>query len=184
MGFHAAADRYAYLPSLGPFFSFRIGGSRLFVKPSLACSSSVATGLTVGLSYGTIRQTGTWKNSITLWENVVRVTPGFSVLSYTKLGNAYQDAGRFDEAINAYDQAISLDPRQSIPYDWKGIALISKGLADDAVKYFSAAIELDPKDAFPHANLCGAYQKLGKYGDALVEAREGGPARSGFSFGL
>ena len=171
VGFHAAADRYTYLPSLGPFLLFS-SVAAAFLSNRRWLFFSLTAGLAVGLSFGTIHQSAIWKNSITLWENVVRVTPGSSVLSYTKLGNAYQDAGRFDEAINAYDQAIAMDPLQSIPYDWKGIALYSKGSAEEAVKYFSAAIELDPKDAFPHANLCCAYQKLGKYGDALAEAQK------------
>jgi tetratricopeptide (TPR) repeat protein len=171
IGSHSAADRYAYLPSLGPFFlvsslgAFYPTNRRWVLLP-------LTLALTAAMAFGTLRQSGTWRDSIALWENVTKVSPGVSVLSYTKLGIAYQDAGRWDDAIRAYDQALVIDPKQSVPSDWKGLTLYSKGLIGESVDQFRTAIDLDPRDAFPHANLSVAYQKLGRYGEALEEAEK------------
>src|ERR1019366_835678 len=102
VGSHAAADRYAYLPCLGPFLIFSSMISAI-LRNRLWAFILLTMIIAASLGYGTFLQTRTWNNSINLWENVVKVSPGVSFLSYTKLGNAYQDAGRLDEAINAYD---------------------------------------------------------------------------------
>ncbi len=170
-GFQTSADRYTYLPSLGPFLLFAylavfILSKRRFLFPILAA------GLTAGLGYGTFLQSATWKDSIALWENAVRVHSETSVITYSELGNAYQDAGHYDEAIRAFDQAIAADPAPSAPYDSKGTCLFSKGLAEDAAAWFKTSIEKDPKNAIPHSNLSKVYQKSGNYDEALAEAQK------------
>jgi tetratricopeptide (TPR) repeat protein len=51
---------------------------------------------------------------------------------------------KYDEAIQAYDKAIELNPEYS---DWyhKGIALASQGKHDEAIQAYDKAIELNPK---------------------------------------
>ena len=180
IGSHAAADRYFYLPSIGPFLL--VSSMAVFFFTSRRWSLLIlAMGLAAALAFGTLRQAVTWRDSITLWENVNRVSPRVSVLSYTKLGIAYQDEGRWDDAIRAYDQALEIDPHQSVPCDWKGLALYSKGLLGESVDQFRAAIVLDPQDAYPHANLSATYQKLGRYGEALEEAEKAVQLDPGFA---
>lgn len=170
VGSQAAADRYTYLPSLGPFLLAASLAAYWLLNRRMVFILLTAV-LAVLLGYGTSQQTRTWKDSVALWENAVRVSPGVSVLAYTNLGNAYQETGRLDDAIQAYDQAIAIDPLQSVPQDWKGSALYSKGLFEEAVKQFLLAIELDPKNALPHINLSIANLKLGKNEEALAEAQ-------------
>ncbi len=168
-GSQTAADRFAYLPSLGPFLLFS-SLVAFFFSNRRWVFILLAAGLAVSLGYRTLRQCATWKDSITLWENAVKVCPDVSVITYSELGNAYQDAGRLDDAIRAYDQAIALDPLPSAPYDSKGTCLYTKGFVEEAAKLFQAAIGKEPRNAIPHSNLSKAYQQMGKYEEALAEA--------------
>ena len=42
-------------------------------------------------------------------------------------GNAFDDLGKYDEAIKAYDEAIRLDPSDAAARSNKGVALFSQG---------------------------------------------------------
>jgi tetratricopeptide (TPR) repeat protein len=49
---------------------------------------------------------------------------------------------KYDEAIQAYDKAIELNPQFATPWYNKGLALKELGLITDANKVFSKAKEL------------------------------------------
>jgi len=55
--------------------------------------------------------------------------------------------GKHDEAINAYDKAIELDPKDASAWYNKGHALNRLEKHDGAIKAYDKAIELDPKYA-------------------------------------
>jgi len=170
-GSQAAADRYAYLPSLGPLWLFSS-----LVAHSLSRNRWTLWTL-IGLSalflgWRTIVQERTWVSSVALWENVERVSPDSSVVAEVKLGNAYQEAGRLGDSLIAYDRAIRLVPSQSVPHDWKGSALLTLGRDAEAEQEFLTAVRLDPKDPLSHCNLSLAYQKTGHFQEALREAQE------------
>jgi tetratricopeptide (TPR) repeat protein len=55
--------------------------------------------------------------------------------------------GRYNEAIQACDKAIELDPKYAMPWNNKGGALFFLGRYDDAIQAYDKATKLDPKDA-------------------------------------
>lgn len=56
-------------------------------------------------------------------------------------------AGREDEAIKAYEQAIEIDPDDAEPWQGKGSLLHTLGRLEDAIDAFDRAIQIDPDDA-------------------------------------
>ncbi|RZM81754.1 tetratricopeptide repeat protein [Leptolyngbya iicbica LK] len=64
-------------------------------------------------------------------------------LLYTGLGNAFDDAGRTEEAFDAYRQAIVLDPKLAIVHYDFAIALWRAGRIDEAVEECKEALQLD-----------------------------------------
>jgi tetratricopeptide (TPR) repeat protein len=171
VGSQAAADRYTYLPSLAFFFPLSIGvvalaGNRKGVQTVLF------TVIILGLGCMTVHQQALWRNSITLWESVVAVYPDVSQTAHANLGDAYNKAGRPDDALREYDRAIAIQPPQAFIHDDKGIALLNKGLWDKAIIEFKTAIDLDPRYAVPHRNLWLAYRQTGMKAESIVEIKK------------
>ncbi|MGH9928935.1 MAG: tetratricopeptide repeat protein [Pyrinomonadaceae bacterium] len=82
---------------------------------------------------------------------------GLMVLSNYNLGNAYADLGEYKEAIDAYKQAIELNPELSEPHNNLGLAYAASGQPAEAVAELKAAVQLKPDFAAAHFNLGVAY---------------------------
>ena len=54
--------------------------------------------------------------------------------------------GKYDEAIQAFDEAIGLDPNCAKAWSHKGYALSKQGKYDEAIECLNEAIRLDPND--------------------------------------
>jgi tetratricopeptide (TPR) repeat protein len=68
-------------------------------------------------------------------------------LIYAKLGEAYDTAGRNDEAAQAYQQAITAKPDVPGYYNNLGNVLARAGKIDEAKAAYSKSAELDPANA-------------------------------------
>ena len=80
VGAQPMADRYTYLPSLGPFFLtglaaawiMRAGRSAARWRLSIVLFKSAAAVLVLAaMSYATVEQIGVWKTSMGLWDYVI-----------------------------------------------------------------------------------------------------------------
>jgi len=71
-----------------------------------------------------------------------------------KEGVVLHDDGKYNEAIDKYNQAIKLDPQNPTAYFEKGYTLLSTGKGKDAIPVIEKVLELDPKSG-------GAYDMLG-----------------------
>jgi tetratricopeptide (TPR) repeat protein len=67
-------------------------------------------------------------------------------LFWARMGDAYDMAGRNDEAINAYQQAVALKPDAGY-YNNLGNLLARAGKIDDAKAAYTKSAELDPPNA-------------------------------------
>jgi cytochrome c-type biogenesis protein CcmH/NrfG len=65
---------------------------------------------------------------------------------WMEIGGALLNQSTYDEAINAFDEAIKLDPKFVQAWNSKGDALRWQGEYDDAIKAYDEAIRLDPKN--------------------------------------
>lgn len=75
-------------------------------------------------------------------------------LLWARLGDAYDTAGRADDAANAYKQAVALKPTPGY-YNNLGGILGREGKIDDAMAAYQKSAELDP------ANAAQAYRNAG-----------------------
>ncbi len=66
---------------------------------------------------------------------------------WARLGEAYDLAGRNDEAINAYKQAVALKPDSASYYNNLGNVLGRTGKIDEAQAAYQKSAELDPPNA-------------------------------------
>lgn len=68
-------------------------------------------------------------------------------LFWARMGEAYDLAGRNDEAINAYQQAIAAKPENAGYYNNLGNVLARTGKIDEAKAAYTKSAELDPQNA-------------------------------------
>ena len=59
-----------------------------------------------------VAQTGLWREAQYRWERAVDLDPTYAE-AWNNLAIAYEHAGKFDEARNAYETAIKLDPKNT-----------------------------------------------------------------------
>jgi protein O-mannosyl-transferase len=109
----------------------------------------------------TIRRNLVWHDPITFYENNLKYSPQ-SFIEHTNLGIAYDDAGRFEEAIAQYRAAIAIaDIYPQTHYDLAN-SLVSVKQYDEAEKEYLKTIAMDPGFALPYRNLYNLYIYLGE----------------------
>lgn len=105
-------DRYLYFPLLG--FAATVAIPTVHIQDRLSqplkmLMLSIAALLLLLLPVLSFKQTGIWKNSITLWTDVTNKAPGLKE-PWRALGESYHRTGMFDQALVAYQRAIAIDP--------------------------------------------------------------------------
>jgi hypothetical protein len=180
VGGQSMADRYTYLPGLGPFLVFGVGaawiGGRIFNERSRSVAGiSAALGalLLVSSIYLTVNQIRIWKSEIDVWNCVIEKEPGRVPQAYYNRGTAFGKTGRYERAIEDLDEAIALSPSYYEAYNNRGIVFSMMGLFDKAIESFNQSISLNPNLAEPHANRGLAYFLSKQYDRALTDFNRG-----------
>jgi len=86
---------------------------------------------------------------------------------YFYIGFCNGELGNYMKAIEAYKQAIRIDPNYATAYSYLGNAYNNLGLYKDAIEAHKQAIRIDPNDAAAYNNLGNAYANLKRYKDAI-----------------
>ncbi len=147
VGTQAAADRYTYLPSLGPFMLASVGAGYLLTTLSDTKARlivSVAIGIAIAVLAGmTLKQESIWKDSFTLWNYEIRLYGDDAPLAYNQRGVAYKEAGNVDKAVADFNRSIMLDPDEPKPY--KNLSKLYEELGDyaRALEYYKRAEVLE-----------------------------------------
>jgi tetratricopeptide (TPR) repeat protein len=85
------------------------------------------------------------------------------------LGRAYNGLHKNDEAVKAYRQAITLDPKDAWSMNNLGLILLNQGKADEAAPLFAKAVELRKDVPAFHNNLGMALEHKGQFSEAASE---------------
>jgi len=83
-------------------------------------------------------------------------------LAWQGLGRSCRDLGFYDDAVSAFQQAITLMPHdEGYLYDL-GLVYVAQKRYEEAVDAFLKVIELNPGYALAHCALAGCYRRLGR----------------------
>lgn len=172
------ADRFTYLPSLGPFLLagltisagwVRAGTSAQWGRLFRAIMVSVSICLISALSFLSVKQIAFWKNSLDLWSPVIEAYPLKASLAYVNRGWFYREKGQFDRAMDDYEAAISLSPNDAVAYTGRGLVFKKAGQLDRALADFSRAIELLPTEHTAYTNRGWVYMEKRQYDRAIED---------------
>jgi Tfp pilus assembly protein PilF len=82
---------------------------------------------------------------------------------------ALQDAGRADEAADAFSNALRLNPDSAKAHAGLATILIGKGELDDAHKHYEMALKMEPNNAEYHSGYAYLLEQLGHDDQAAAE---------------
>jgi tetratricopeptide (TPR) repeat protein len=83
--------------------------------------------------------------------------------------NTYHKLNQYEEAIEDYNKAIELNPKNAEAYNNRGNAHSELNKHEEAIEDFNKAIELDPKYAEAYNNRGNAYYELNKHEEAIED---------------
>ncbi|HVO84091.1 MAG TPA: tetratricopeptide repeat protein [Syntrophobacteria bacterium] len=181
------ADRYTYLPSIGPFLLMGMAAAWGWTKASekgggAVRSVTVCAGVVLFfmMTCVTVSQIAIWKDSFRLWSRVIEKEPERAPSAYNNRGEALAAAGQIDRALADYDRAIALtDGTPALPksgvfariassaYNNRGGIFYGMGLMDKAIKDFDRAIALDSSSYQSFTNRGAAFLAAGQLDNAL-----------------
>jgi tetratricopeptide (TPR) repeat protein len=107
---------------------------------------------------------------------LVFLIPGWclaqDVQSYIDQGVKSSQAGRYDQALQAFDQALKLKPNDPALITYKGVVYYAKGNNSKAMELFEAAIKLNPNFARAYYQRGMVYQAQEQYAKAVTELQK------------
>lgn len=169
-----AADRYTYLGLIGIFFIVAEGFHWLYIKKTeyVKILRFILVVLLIGiigtLSFLTRQRCKVWKNSLTLWNDVLKNHPDVPD-AYNGRGLYYYDNGEYDKALADFNYVISIDTNYVKAYYNRGNTYDAKGEYDRAIADFTHALKIDPKYAKAYNNRGLTFGHRGEHSRAIAD---------------
>ncbi len=172
VGSQRMADRYTYLPLIGPVLALVWWMAEEAGRRGLARSAGwVGAAAVLVLALTARHQVGYWKDSETLFRHALAVT-GDNIVAEHNLGNALAEQGRRQEAMTHYNQVVKARPWDSGIYNNIGYLLVNMGRPAEAEENYRKALGLNAANALAHNNLGIVLGMTGRHTEAVGEFRE------------
>lgn len=168
------ADRYVYIPSIGFFLLIGFGYQYIIQKKPKARNSLIAviTIYSVILAVLNINRCEIWKDSLTLWTDVLDQFPHVPV-ALNNRGNVYsKELRQMDKALEDYNTSIKHHPEYSKAYSNRAIVYGMKGRFDLAIEDLNTALHLKPKSLEALQNRGIAYAQTQEFERAFNDFNE------------
>ncbi|HEY5999932.1 MAG TPA: tetratricopeptide repeat protein [bacterium] len=177
VGAQARANRYTYLPLIGPALAavWLAVGLAPAGRRVRAAGVAVAAAALTAFGAAAWLQAGFWRNSRTLFERTTAVTAD-NYLILTNLGQEYVEAGEFDAARRALEQAVRANPGHCNALYTLGGSYYNQGRFAEAIGPYERSLQCYKAQsasrayvADVHYFLGSARQGLGRYAEAERE---------------
>jgi protein O-mannosyl-transferase len=190
------ADRFTYIAYIGLFFSMAMLAQRAVEKNKavmLPLLTAIGVVMLAGFGALTVRYIPKWKDSNTIWTDVMRKYPKKVVLSYVNRGQYLRRRGQYlrnqkqvalaqadlDTAFADFNMAIQLQPKYHLSYLNRGNIYFDRGENDKALADYSKVLEIlgpidlkkriDPAAAGALSNRGAIYSRKGMVKEALAD---------------
>jgi protein O-mannosyl-transferase len=190
VGEQAMADRYTYLPLIGPTVALvwwlaealtasgpaagaktqspRIKGpaaGNAFLPWAIGV---VLIGVLAWMSHLQVRH---WRDTVSLFEHALSVTPD-NPSAHFALATGLEKSGEANRAMVEYRVALAIDPAYGKAHYNLGQHLCNAGNYQAAVQEYEAALRSCPKDIAVRQNLANALHRLGRVREAVAHFEE------------
>jgi len=82
------------------------------------------------------------------------------------------EQGKYDQAINDFNQALKQKPKDAAILNCLGVAHYAKGQNDRAIQYFTEALKANPKYTLAYMRRANVYDTMGEYDKALADLEQ------------
>lgn len=169
-----AADRYAYLPTLGwallagaavsHAMAARGDGALVRHRRALVVAAGVVL---LTLAALTARQVLVWHDSVTMWRHALAVHPA-AFQARANLADALDARGQHAEGLPHWEAAVRLRPHSAGARDGLGAGYLRQGRIDEAIAEFRESVRLKPAEPEPHRNLGRTLLARGEAAEAVA----------------
>ena len=169
VGSQGMADRYTYLPLIGPVISAVWLAAEIWRAgffPKIFLSTLVAAVLGAGI-FQTRHQLQFWKNTDSLCRHTIAVTGENPRAEYIA-GLGAEQAGRSEEALAHYRNAVSSQPRVKEAFYALGRIFGQRGEWSQAEATYRARLGDDPNDFPAQLGLANTLPHLGRKAEAIT----------------
>jgi Flp pilus assembly protein TadD len=167
VGEQAMADRYTYIPMIGPALILVWLVSEFWERTRLPKGVLIGGAVVVigALSLATFRQVSFWQNTITLFQHADQVTR-FNPSAEFSWGVGLDRAGRMDEAVPHYRAALALAAGYEQAHFNLGQILRKQEKLPEAVAEYFEELKVRPNDLPTQLNLAQVLARLGRTQEA------------------
>ncbi len=142
VGLQSMADRYTYLPGVGPYIVFAWGGwefstARRWRKWKLGAVAALV--LAVLMVVANI-QASYWQSGVALWQHAVQCTTR-NACALANLADALRDEKRFSQAAENYEKSLEINPKYPEGYDHLVLSLCKSGRLDQSITGYCQALK-------------------------------------------
>lgn len=174
------AERYTYMPYVGLAFLLGMALSKKQEAPAKAIAWLLPAIITAVFGYITFQQTKVWKDSASLWDNVINIYPDAPVPRTNRAQNAIKlattDTAYKNKANELYQQAlidcsvaIQYKPNHAKAYENRQSIYIMQRKFDSSLADASMLIKLEPANWTGYYTRAMSYFNLNKPDSSLAD---------------
>ena len=172
MNFSWVLDHVLYIPVIG-LIGLLIAGLGVACErlPSVTvrrCGMGLVTVIVALLAWKSHVYAGRFANDETLWTYTLERNPD-AWPAHNNLGAFLLRAGRFEEAMAQFKEAVRLYPPLAEAHNNWGNALLQLGRSPEAMQQYEAAIRINPGYGSPRYNLAVALTRAGRSPEAIAQ---------------
>jgi Tfp pilus assembly protein PilF len=177
VGSQAMADRYTYVPLIGPFAMVAFGLPDLIrrARPRAGRAAvalpAMALIVVAALAAAAWRQAGYWRDSVVLFERALAVTTE-NAMAHNSLAYALYDRGQVDRAVEECEKAVRIAPDMGDAQSNLVQGYLAQGRMEEAAARTREALRARPNDARTHVNAGLIARMEGRDDDAMSSFRE------------
>jgi tetratricopeptide (TPR) repeat protein len=168
-----AADKFAYLPSVGLlmvvasllnwFCGTGSAGKSMARRMAVTITVLVLAGAEAVATRSYLVH---WRDTLSLSEHILTKSPD-APQARNMLGLELQSQGKLDQAINQYRHALQVKPNYIEAHNNLGIALQLQGKPDEAISHYRRALQIDPGYVEAYYNMGITFRAQGRHDEAI-----------------